>query len=229
MDDIKHPAQPAPLFLAGHPALDFLNTRMRRNGQLIDVLQRDGDVLNWLRKAGFPVIAGVASHFEHGALLNCARNLRENIRLLIEKRKAGQRGDAAVLNGFLADGQSHFQLVWSKPRQLRIETVRRQDSPVAILGPVAESAADLLATADFRFVKRCETRRAYSGLRTGRNHIVDVGAARCSAGTATRSQPTGGAARGNADPEGPRQSLDQNIGGSSARVSLGWQPVAPAG
>jgi predicted RNA-binding Zn ribbon-like protein len=56
----------------------------------------------------------------------------------------------------LADGESHLQLVWSKPRQLRIETVRRQDSPVAILGPVAESAADLLATADFRFVKRCE-------------------------------------------------------------------------
>ena len=156
MDDTRHLARPAPLFLAGHPALDFLNTRMRRNGQLIDVLQRDQDVLRWLRKAGFPVVAGGASHFEHGALLNCARNLRENIRLLIEKRKAGQRGDAALLNGFLAGVESHLQLVWSKPRQLRIETVRRQDSPVAILGPVAESAANLLATADFRFVKRCE-------------------------------------------------------------------------
>ena len=156
MDDIKHSAQPAPLFLAGHPALDFLNTRMIVNGQLVDVLRRDEDVLHWLRKAGFPVVAGGASNFEHGALLNCARRLRENIRLLVEKRKAGQRGDAAVLNGFLADGESHLQLVWSKPRQLRIETVRRQDSPVAILGPVAESAADLLATVDFRFVKRCE-------------------------------------------------------------------------
>ena len=89
--------------------------------------------------------------------MNCARSLRENIRLLIEKRKAGQRGYATVLNGFLANAQSHLQLVWRKPGQLRIETVRRQDSPAAILGPVAESAADLLATADFRFVKRCES------------------------------------------------------------------------
>ena len=156
MDDIKHSAQPAPLFLAGHPALDFLNTRMIVNGQLVDVLRRDEDVLHWLRKAGFPVVAGGASNFEHGALLNCARRLRENIRLLVDKRKAGQRGDAAVLNGFLADAESHLKLFWSKPRQLRIETVMRQDSPVAILGPVAESAADLLSTADFKFVKRCE-------------------------------------------------------------------------
>lgn len=156
MDDSKHPVQPVPLFLAGHPALDFLNTRMKQNGQLIDVLRHDEDVMNWLKKASFPVVAGGASHFEHGALLNRARRLRENMRLLIDKRKAGQRGDATVLNSFLADAESHLQLVWSQPRQLRIETVRRQDSPVAILGPLAESAAHLLATADFRFVKRCE-------------------------------------------------------------------------
>ena len=92
-----------------------------------------------------------------GFTMNCARSLRENIRLLIEKRKAGQRGYATVLNGFLANAQSDLQLVWRKPGQLRIETVRRQNSPAAILGPVAESAADLLATADFRFVKRCES------------------------------------------------------------------------
>src|SRR5262249_7240056 len=77
---ITHPAQQAPLFLAGHPALDFVNTQMRGNGQLIDLLQRDEDVLRWLRKAGFPRFAAVGSHFGNGALLNCARNLRENIR-----------------------------------------------------------------------------------------------------------------------------------------------------
>src|SRR5689334_10932555 len=131
MDDIKHPAEAAPLFLAGHPALDFLNTRMRRNGQLIDVLQCDEDVSNWLRRAGFPVVAGVPSHFKDRALLNCARSLRENIRLLVDARKAGHRGDVAALNGFLADAESHLQLVWSRPRQLRIEKVRREKSPTA--------------------------------------------------------------------------------------------------
>jgi hypothetical protein len=41
----------------------------------------------------------------------------KELRLLVEKRKAGQRGDATVLNGFLADAESHLQLIWSKPRQ----------------------------------------------------------------------------------------------------------------
>jgi len=100
------------------------------------VLQRDEDVLNWLRKAGFPVVAGVASHFEHGALLNCARSLRENIRLLVDKRKAGRRGDAAAaLNGFLADAESHLSNWFgAEPRLLRIEKVRREESPRGDLG-----------------------------------------------------------------------------------------------
>src|SRR5947209_12451912 len=49
------PAESPSLFLAGHPALDFLNTRMRVNGELLDFLQRDEDVLRWLKQAGLPV------------------------------------------------------------------------------------------------------------------------------------------------------------------------------
>src|SRR2546422_7332977 len=48
-------AESRPLFLAGHPALDFLNTRMRVNGELVDCLRRDEDVLRWLKQAGLPV------------------------------------------------------------------------------------------------------------------------------------------------------------------------------
>jgi predicted RNA-binding Zn ribbon-like protein len=157
MDDMKHGTSPGPLFLAGSSALDFMNTRMKANGHFVDFLQSDEDVLRWLKQAGIAVVSELPSDFERGSLLDSARTLRENIRSLVEKRKAAQRGDAAVLNGFLAGAESHLQLVWSKPRRLRIETVRRQDSPAAILGPIAESAANLLATADFRFVKRCES------------------------------------------------------------------------
>src|SRR6266545_4157148 len=44
---------------------------------------------------------------------------------------------------------------------------------------------------------------------------------------ATLGPPDLGSARGNADPESPRQSLDQNFGSGSARVSLGWPKDAP--
>jgi predicted RNA-binding Zn ribbon-like protein len=151
----KRTSQPGPLFLGGHLALDFLNTRMRVNGKLGDVLQRDQDVLHWLKQAGL-----AAPRLGRGAarmsLLDSARTLRENIRSLVEKQKAERRGDPAVLNRFLSAAQSHSRLVWNKPRSVTIEKVRRKGTPEEILAPVAEAAADLLAMADFTLVKRCE-------------------------------------------------------------------------
>lgn len=143
------------LFLAGNPALDFLNTRMRVNHELVDFLQDDDDVTAWLKQAGFPIPAD-DTVLERFSLLRSAQKLRENIRSLIEKRKAGRRGDPSVLNGYLAASQSHAKLVWSKPQSPRIDTVRRQNTSESILAPVAEAAVELLTTADFELVKRCE-------------------------------------------------------------------------
>jgi predicted RNA-binding Zn ribbon-like protein len=151
----KRTSQPGPLFLAGHLALDFLNTRMRVDGKLVDVLQRDQEVLGWLKQAGLAA-PKIGPRAAQTSLLDSARTLRENIRSLVEKRKAGRRGDPAVLNRFLSAAQSHARLVWNRPSSVTIEKVRRKDTGEAILASVAEAAADLLATADFKLVKRCE-------------------------------------------------------------------------
>jgi predicted RNA-binding Zn ribbon-like protein len=143
------------LFLAGHPALDFLNTRMRVADSLVDLLRSDEDVLLWFKQAGFPT-STIDDEPKPLNLLRPARTLRESIRSLIESRKRGRRGDPSVLNKFLAAGCGYPQLVWSKPNTLRIETVRRQESAELIFVPVAEAAIDLLTTGDFDLVKRCE-------------------------------------------------------------------------
>ena len=143
------------LFLAGHPALDFLNTRRRVDGELVDLLGRDEDVLRWLGQAGLPVLE-IDRETAPSSLVDAARTLRETIRSLVERRKAGQRGDPSVLNAFLAEAQSHPRLVWNKQRSPTIDRVRRSETPVGILAPVAEAAADLLVTGDFKLVKRCE-------------------------------------------------------------------------
>ena len=121
----------------------------------MDLLQRDEDVLHWLKRAGLSV-PDLSRGAARMSILDSARTLRENIRSLVEKRKAGQRGDPSVLNRFLSGAQSHRRLLWNKPRSLRIEKVGARDTAEAVLGPVAEAAANLLATADFRLVKRCE-------------------------------------------------------------------------
>jgi predicted RNA-binding Zn ribbon-like protein len=143
------------LFLAGHPALDFLNTRMRGDEGLVDLFQSDEDVLIWLKQARFPTPT-IDDKPKPLNLLRSAQTLRESIRCLIESRKRGRRGDSSILNKFLAAGSGYPQLVWSKSNKLRIETVRRQESAESILAPIAEAAADLLTTGDFDLVKRCE-------------------------------------------------------------------------
>ena len=151
----KRPRKHRPQFLAGDLALDFLNTRMRVRGQLVDVLQNDEDVLGWLDRAGLPGPKAVPGRTPQ-ALLHDARDLRENIRTLVERRKGGRWADPSELNRFLSYAQSHPRLSWSKSQVPIFERVRRHDSVESILAPVAEAAAILLATADFSCVKRCE-------------------------------------------------------------------------
>lgn len=151
----NRPTESRPQFLAGDLALDFLNTRVRVGKEIVDLFQTDEDVLAWLKRAGLPV-AKVGGNKASQAILLKARALRENIRSLVEKRKAGRRGDPSALNDFLKHAQSHPRLVWNKPQSLTIERVQQPDRREAILAPVAEAAAALLSTADFALVRRCE-------------------------------------------------------------------------
>ena len=144
-----------PPFLSGDLALDFLNTRMKVREEIVDFLQCDADVRAWLDQAGLDA-AKIGPKTKPFSLLRAARLLRENIRSLVEKRKAGVRGDPSLLNSFLDHAKSRPLLVWKKPRSLTIELIRQHETPEAALAPIAEAAALLLATADFNLVKRCE-------------------------------------------------------------------------
>jgi predicted RNA-binding Zn ribbon-like protein len=151
---MPHTPEVSPLFLADHPVLDFLNTIAAPEGTPIDVLQSDADVLYWLEHAGLAP-AGKPAPFQPARLLNAARNLREIIRLLILKRKSGKRIDVAVLNAFLTHAVSYPQLI-SNSSGLHIERHRPTLTPAQVLAPIAESAAEFLATADFSLVRSCE-------------------------------------------------------------------------
>lgn len=134
-----------------------MNTRMKVNREFVDALQTNEDVLLWLKQAQLPV-PGTELKTVPSSLLRSARRLREAIVALAEKRKTGRRGDPSVLNSFLAASRRHRHLVWNGPHAPKIEMVWQQDTAASILAPVAEAAADLLATANFAFIRRCEDR-----------------------------------------------------------------------
>jgi predicted RNA-binding Zn ribbon-like protein len=98
------------MMVGDHPALEILNTAARVDGELVDSLASDRDVLLWLSRVGWPAENDLA-HLRADALLKSARALRATIRVLIEKRKAGKRSDPRALNVFLAHARSHLELV----------------------------------------------------------------------------------------------------------------------
>src|SRR5215469_11593079 len=146
-----------PFFLADHPVLDLLNTVAVIDGKTVDLLQSDADVIRWLERAGMLSIAKPPA-FSRAELLDTTRRLRETIRPLVAKRRAGQAADPSALNSFLQEAGSHPQLIWERGRAPRVERQRALKTPEQLLGPLAESAAEFLATADFSLVRLCEGR-----------------------------------------------------------------------
>ena len=144
------------LFLADHPALDFLNTVPLVDGALVDLFVSDSSVAEWLRLSGWPV-EGDTHATRPSALLSAARELRGVIRTLIERRTAGKRLDPEPLNAFLAEVRSFTKLSQKKDGSLQLRLKWKQRTAHEILAPLAQSAAELLAEADFNLVRNCES------------------------------------------------------------------------
>ncbi|ASL28940.1 MULTISPECIES: CGNR zinc finger domain-containing protein [Azotobacter] len=144
-----------PYVLADHPVLDMLNTVACVDGVPHDFWQSDTDVLRWLERLGIAAASEVPS-LPPGALLETARALREVVRGLVERRKAGQPGDPAELNRFLKQAASYRQMCWDVDEGPRLERVGECKSAAQFLAPLAEQAAELLCAGDFSLIRVCE-------------------------------------------------------------------------
>lgn len=143
------------LFLGDHPIMDLLNTVARPVEEIVDLWQSDTDVLLWLNRAGFAPGRDLPG-YRPGALLSAAKKLRELVRALVKSKKDGKRLDLAPLNAWMAEGRSFVQMHRHKDGSLTLERSYETKTPVQALIPLAEAAAEFLATADFDLVRHCE-------------------------------------------------------------------------
>lgn len=142
--------------IGGHVALDFLNTVKISNGQLLDNLQTDRDVIAWLQ--------GFAAHFNINQgnvdvpdLINTARRLRESIRELIAAKKEEKPLNIQLLNEYLEKGVGYLQLENIGAGKYALKRVRKEQSAKHLLAPIAEAAAELLTMDDFSLIRKCES------------------------------------------------------------------------
>jgi predicted RNA-binding Zn ribbon-like protein len=152
------------LFLAGHPCLDFLNTRPVAKGEAIELLPTLDEFLRWLTRAGRIDARGAADAQkrwndgpEGARVTERARAFRETLRHmtdgLVRGRGASTEGVAAI-NFILAENDGNLRLE-RQGSGFRTRFAARPTSPITLLGTVAEAAADLLSRSDLHLVRRC--------------------------------------------------------------------------
>ncbi|TWI60893.1 putative RNA-binding Zn ribbon-like protein [Pseudoduganella lurida] len=144
----------APL-VGDHLALDLLNTEARSDGVLVDFWQTGDDVLHWLARQGIVPAKG-AGPVDLAALLAQGVALRALARRMIDRHREGRAADVGALNKYLLAHASAPQLVQDGEGKLALVRIARGEPVAALLGPVAEALAQLLAEGDFSLVRQCE-------------------------------------------------------------------------
>ena len=144
------------LFIADHLVLDMLNTVSKLNGELWDYWQTDAEVVQWLNQAGFHIDGDATQQWQTGALLASASQLREEVRRLVQNKKANENADFQALNALLRDSKSWLVLGNDANQHTHLNRHFAADTPNQLLAPLTELSAAFLANTDFKDVKMCE-------------------------------------------------------------------------
>ena len=142
-----------PPMVADHLALDLLNTEARSQGAVIDHWATDADVVRWLARHGIGQTGGGRPP---SGLLEQGRALRSLVRTLVQARKAGEEPGVASLNDVLHRHISSPSVTRRPDGSYAITRIAYGDAGAALLGPVAEAAAQLLVEGDFALVRQCD-------------------------------------------------------------------------
>jgi len=152
------------VFLAGHPCLDFLNTRPLAKGQPVELLPNLEEFLRWLTRAGridgrtaADALKRWNGEEEGSRITERARAFRETLRHmtegLVRGRGVSTEGLAAI-NFILAENDGNLRLE-RHGGGFRTRFAARPTSAITLLGSLAEAAADLLSRANLHLVRRC--------------------------------------------------------------------------
>jgi predicted RNA-binding Zn ribbon-like protein len=149
-------------------ALDFVNSIATPKDVPVEWLRDGRDLVDWLEQAKV-IAAEVAARFraskEQRALdgvAGKAREFRDWLREFVHRHMgkplaAGAAKGLGPLNELLA-GDTSYPVVEATggEQAVRLRRVRRWDSPKELLHPVAEAAAELICSVDFRLIRACE-------------------------------------------------------------------------
>ena len=153
------------LFIGNHLCLDFINTRVVQEGRPVDFLNRFGDFMSWLVQAKVIDSAKAKDRVEAwGCMPEAettfarARDFRDTIHHMVQRiveNRSVPHAAVSEINTLLRNQAGHGELKRAKGGfEKRFQVDFKE--PIHLLGPLAESACDLLAYGDLSLVKKCE-------------------------------------------------------------------------
>lgn len=156
-----------PLFVGGHPAIDFINTRFSPQGMQVEIVGGGDSLLEWLVRA--QLLSGAAAVRLKRALgvqrLNAvaadARALRDWVSVWISRWSHAPDEDYGLevrrLNAHLRKGEYHHEVVPQGGRWKMLDHLRAE-SGEDLLALIATQVALLITLEDPTLLKRCAGR-----------------------------------------------------------------------
>jgi hypothetical protein len=172
MNSGRYSTRPAPTFIAGDLALDFLNSIVASGEKVVELLANGEDLVAWLVQAQLldrGDAAAIRANSLPGDLDEVAahaRALREWFRKFVLAHMGHHLTDQALellkpLNCVLQRDQRYWAIVETCPPTakrhgrsgLELRSLRRSTRPNALILIVAQAMADLVCSKDFSMVK----------------------------------------------------------------------------
>lgn len=161
-----------PMFVGEHPALDFLNSSAAPKGTLIDWLDTEASLVDWLERSGLCKKEELARVCDGARASDFAKALHE-IHAFRDAFRAFVQMAAGQAEMPLAHPMIERinDILRSRPLKMQIETSQPLDgqnqapvlntkyelaAPWDLLPRIAEACARLICEADFTYVRNCE-------------------------------------------------------------------------
>ena len=154
------------LWLSGHPALDFVNTRPVLRGRPVELLGDFSALLRWFTAAKFldrKSASGLNQRWGNTSVARAAHKkllqFREQLRHAIASLESGKPLPAkmlADLNRLLAQYPLPTQLL-SVDNTVKKQPHFQPRKPADLFAPIANAAADLLTALDPHRLRQCES------------------------------------------------------------------------
>lgn len=153
-----------PLFIGGHPAIDFLNTRFAPKGESVECIADGRSYLDWLTGVGL-ISAAESERLRRRLGIKVAdvaaadaRKMREWVRDWLARWRTSPKDpfeeEVAALNKLLARESCCRELVQTGEGLRLIESVEL-DSSASLLALLAAQVAALLTTEQASLIKQC--------------------------------------------------------------------------